>query len=123
MSTTLFPNFKKLVTSQALTVLLGTQIVVYPKTHPGRQKEPPALSAVIQQRQKCHQQDVTQVLRKYASNVSIFLELLPRYKRNLYQLIRHFKAGCLSQYLSAWKKITSDEEAFQAVQGMKLEIE
>ena len=122
MSTTLFPNFKKLVTSQALTVLLGTQILVYPKTHAGRQKEPPALSAVIQQQQKCHQQDFIQVLRKYASNVSIFLELLPRYKKNLYQLVRHFKAGCLSQYLSGRKKITSDEET-DCAEGIKLEIE
>ena len=52
-----------------------------------------------------------------------FLEFLPQYKEYLYQCIRHFKAGCLSQYISAWEEITSDQEVLQAVQGMKLEFE
>ena len=61
-------------------------------------------------------------MRKYASNVSIFLEFLPRYKEYLYQCIRHFKAGCLSQHISAWVEITSDQKALLTVQGMKLEF-
>ena len=62
-------------------------------------------------------------MRKCASNVSIFLEFLPQYKEYLYQCIRHFKAGCLSQHISAWEEITSDQEVLQTVQGMKLEFE
>ena len=37
--------------------------------------------------------------------------------------MRHFKAGCLSQHISAWEEITSDQEVFQTVQGMKLEFQ
>ena len=62
-------------------------------------------------------------MRKCASNVSIFLEFLPRYKEYLYQCITRFKAGCLSLHISAWEEITSDEEVLQTVQGMKLEFE
>ena len=87
LSTTLLPNFKKLVTSQALSVLLGTQIVVWYQLFsfpffklPGQQKEPPASRRVIQQLQICHQQEVPQVSRKSASNVRIFLEFLPDIK-------------------------------------------
>ena len=62
-------------------------------------------------------------MRKCASNVSIFLEFLPQYKEYLYQCIRRFKAGCLSQHISSWEEITSDREVLQTVQGMKLEVE
>ena len=62
-------------------------------------------------------------IEKSASDVSIFLEFLPQYKEYLYQCIRHFKAGCLSQHISAWEEITSDQEVLQTVQGMKLEFE
>ena len=62
-------------------------------------------------------------MKKCASNVSIFLEFLPQYKEYLYQCIRHFKAGCLSQHISAWEEITSDQEVLQTVQGIKLEFE
>ena len=62
-------------------------------------------------------------MRKYASNVSIFLEFLPQYKEYIYQCIRHFKAGCLSQHIFAWEEITSDQEVLQTVQGIKLEFE
>ena len=62
-------------------------------------------------------------MRKCASNVSIFLEFLPRYKKYLYQCIRRHKAGCLSQHISAWEEITSDQEVLRTVQGMKLEFE
>ena len=62
-------------------------------------------------------------MRKCASNVSIFLEFLPQYKEYLYLCIRHFKAECLSQRISAWEEITSDQEVLQTVQGMKLEFE
>ena len=81
------------------------------------------MRTVIQQHQICHQQEVTQVLRKCTPNVSIFLELLRRYKEYIYQCIRRFKAGCLSQDISAWEEITSDQEVLQTVQGMKLEFE
>ena len=54
---------------------------------PGSQKEPPATRTVIQQHQIYHQQKVTQVLRKCASNASIFLEFLPQYKEYLYQYL------------------------------------
>ena len=37
--------------------------------------------------------------------------------------MRHFKAGCQSQHISAWEEITSDQEVLQTVQGMKLEIQ
>ena len=63
---------------------------------------------------------VTQVLRKCASNVNIFLEFLPRYKEYLYQCIRRFKAGFLSQHISTWEEITSDQEVLQIVQEMQL---
>ena len=62
-------------------------------------------------------------MRKCASNVSIYLEFLPQYKEYLYQCIRRFKAECLSQHISAWEEITSDQEVLQTVQGMKLEFE
>ena len=62
-------------------------------------------------------------MRKCASNVSTFLEFFPQYKEYLYQFIRRFKAGCLSQHISAWEEITSDQEVLQTVQGMKLEFE
>ena len=62
-------------------------------------------------------------MRKCASNVSIFLEFLPQYKEYLYQCIRHFNVGCLSQHISAWGEITSDQEVLQTVQGMKIEFE
>ena len=62
-------------------------------------------------------------MRKCASNISIFLEILPQYKEYLYQCIRHFKAGYLSQHISAWEEITSDQEVFQTVQEIKLEFE
>ena len=61
-------------------------------------------------------------MRKCASNVSIFPEFLPQYKEYLYQCIRHFKAGCLSQRISIWEEINSDQDVFQTVQGMKLEF-
>ena len=64
-------------------------------------------------------------MRKCASNVSIYLELLsylPQYKEYLYWC-RHFKAGCLSQHISAWEEITSNQVVLQTVQGMKLEFE
>ena len=77
----------------------------------------------MQSHQIRHQKEVTQVLKKYASTVNLFLEFLPRYKEYLYQCIRHFKAGCLSQYTSIWKDITSDQQALQVVQEMKLEFE
>ena len=60
---------------------------------------------------------------KCASNVSIFLEFLPQFKEYLYQCSRHFKAGYLSQHISTWEEITSDQEVLQTVQGMKLEFE
>ena len=78
---------------------------------------------VIQQHQIHHQQKVTQVLRKCAPNVSIFLEFLPQYKEYLYQGIRHFKAACLPQHISAWEEITSDQQVLQTVQGVKVEFE
>ena len=90
---------------------------------PRPQKEPPASRTVIQQHQIYYQQKVTQVLRKCAFNVSIFLEFLPKYKEYLYQCIRDFKAGCLSQHISAWEEISSNQEVLQTVQGMKLEFE
>ena len=62
-------------------------------------------------------------MRKCASNVIIFLECLPQYKEYLYQYVRHFKAGYLSQRISAWEEITSDQEVLKTVQGMKLEFE
>ena len=62
-------------------------------------------------------------MRKCASSVSVFLEFLPQYKEYIYQYIRHFKAGCLSQHISAWEDITSDQEVLQTVQEMKLEFE
>ena len=62
-------------------------------------------------------------MRKCASNVNIFLEFLPQCKEYLYQCIRHFKAGCLSQHISAWEEITSDQEVLQTDKGMKLEFE
>ena len=62
-------------------------------------------------------------MRKCTSNVSIFLKFLLLYKQYLYQCIRSFKAGCLSQHISAWEEITSDQEVLQTVQGMKLEFE
>ena len=37
--------------------------------------------------------------------------------------MRHFKAGCLSQHISAWEEITSNQKVLQTVQGMKLEFE
>ena len=61
-------------------------------------------------------------MRKCASDVSIFLELLPRYREYLYKCIRHFKAQYLSQHISAWKETTSDQEILQTAQGMKLEF-
>ena len=79
------------------------------------------MRTVIQQHQVCHQQEVTQVLRKCESNVNIFLEFLPRYKEYLYQCIRH--PGCLSQHISAWEEITLDQEVLQTVQRMKLEFQ
>ena len=33
------------------------------------------------------------------------------------------KAGYLSQHISTWEEITSDQEVLQTVQGMKLEFE
>ena len=91
----------------------------------GRKRNHQAASTTVicQQQQIHHQEKVTQVLKKCASNVSIFLEFLPQYKEYLYQCIRHFKAGCLSQHLSAWEEITSDQEVLQTVQGIKLEFE
>ena len=61
---------------------------------PGPQKEPPALRTVIQQHQIHHQQKVTQVLRKCASNVSIFLEFVPQYK----EYLKTFEVYCLAQW-------------------------
>ena len=81
------------------------------------------MRTVIQQYQIYYQQKVTQVLKKCTSNISIFLEILPQYKEYLYQWIRHFKAGCLSQHISAWEVITSDQEVLRTVQRMKLEFE
>ena len=89
----------------------------------GRKRNHQHRRTVTQQHQICHQQEVTQVLRKCISNVSIFLEFLPQYKEYLYQCIRRFKAGCLSQHISAWEEITSDQEVLQTVQGMKLEFD
>ena len=59
----------------------------------------------------------------YNYNVIIFLEFLPQYKEYLYQCTRYFKAGYLSQRISAWEEITSDQEVLKTVQGMKLEFE
>ena len=87
------------------------------------QKEPLASRTVIQQHQISHQQEVAQVLRECASDVSTFPKFLPQYKEYLYQCIRHFKAGCLSKHISAQKYIISDQEVLQSVQEMKLEFE
>ena len=61
-------------------------------------------------------------MRKCASNVGIFLEFLPLYKECLYPCIRYFKAGCLSQHISAWEEITSDQVVLHTLQRMKLEF-
>ena len=66
---------------------------------------------------------MTQVSRKYESDVSIFLEFLPQNKQYVHQCIRLFQAGYLSQHISVWGEITSDQEVPQTVvQGMKLEF-
>ena len=72
--------------------------------------------------QICRQKEVTQVLWKYASNLSIFLEILPKHKKYLYWCISNFKMGCLSQQIFAWKNVT-DQGVFQNVQEMTLEFE
>ena len=43
--------------------------------------------------------------------------------KNIYTNVLYTKAGCLSQHISDWKDITSDQEVLQTVQGMKLEFE
>ena len=126
MLTTQLPNLKKLVTSYS-----GSKCSFgYTNGDAGArfsacraEKGTTSIGTVIQQHQIYHQQKATQVLRKSASNVSIFLEFLPQYKEYLYQCIRHFKTGCLSQHISILEEITSDQEVRQTVQGMKLEFE
>ena len=41
----------------------------------------------MRQHQICHQQEIAQVLRKYAADLTIFLELLPQNKEYLCQCI------------------------------------
>ena len=53
----------------------------------------------------------------------MFLEFLPRYREYLYNFIRHFKAGYLSQHIPASEEITSDQEVLQTLEGLKLEFE
>ena len=78
----------------------------------------------IQQHQICHQQEVTQqqVLRKFVSNVSAFLEFLSRYKEYLYQCIRHFRKFYLPTYFCLGRDQIRSRGA-KTVQGMKLEFE
>ena len=40
----------------------------------------------MRQHQICHQQEIAQLLRKYAADLTIFLELLPQNKEYLYQM-------------------------------------
>ena len=57
----------------------------------GPQKEPPPMMTVIQQHQIYHQQKVTQVLRKCASNESIFLFLIGKRSLQTRRCFRLFK--------------------------------
>ena len=85
------PNFRKLVTNQALMRIEDS--------HPAALYMSPSRSFTS--------------IRNYASDVNIFQEFLPRYIEYLYICIRHVKTGCLYQHISTWNNITSDQEEFQ----------
>ena len=66
---------------------------------------------------------MTQALRKFASDVRIFLEFLPRYKEIYTSVLDILKLGVYPNIFLLGKRSHQIMRYFKTVQGMKLEFE